>query len=428
MSFKKTHKAKHSNKSGKNILPFLRKKPSQKKESGILAQKTSFKKIKTPKQEPLLKKKSGQMKPKVSHSASKNSKKTNSKQVIFSQNLTLLSKESITKEVQQSSKKSSHSKAIDLSKLKQEIEQGLRNSKIPQEEAQIQIEKQRAPIKQFGDLAEKNFKQNQLNPEGLKASKGKDLARIVKKKRGKKEYLLTGIEGFDQLLEHGIPRGNAVIVAGGAGSGKTLFCLQSIYNHAKKGRKCLYMSFEESETNLLSHMEDFGWDDKKILKNIKIQRFSPFDITRSVDALLMKAKGELLIDLDPIIFPKGFKPELVILDSLTAVASAFSGKEDSYRIYIEQLFRFFEGVDTTALLITETEQVPKVFSQTGVEEFLADGVVVLYAIKRGNVRENAIEVLKMRGEHHQKKIVALEISENGIVVYPDQEVFGDIGE
>ncbi|MEK6899939.1 MAG: ATPase domain-containing protein, partial [Nanoarchaeota archaeon] len=158
-----------------------------------------------------------------------------------------------------------------------------------------------------------------------------------------------------------------------------------------------------------------------------IKRFNPFDITRSVDALLMKAKGELLIDVEPIIFPDNFVPSVLVVDSLTAIASAFTGKEDTYRIYIEQLFRFFEKIGATAFLITETEQMPKMFSTSGVEEFLADGVIVLYAIKKGNVRENAIEILKMRGEKHQKKIVAMQISNVGITVFPEQEIFSELG-
>lgn len=66
-------------------------------------------------------------------------------------------------------------------------------------------------------------------------------------------------------------------------------------------------------------------------------------------------------------------------------------------------------------------------SQEGVEEFLADGVVVLYNLKHGNVRENAIEVLKLRGASHQKKIAAMQVTGDGIVVYPEQEVFSEIG-
>lgn len=255
-----------------------------------------------------------------------------------------------------------------------------------------------------------------------------NLLKVELKHKGVKGYIKTGVPGFDDLFEHGIPQGNTVLVAGGAGSGKTIFCLQTLAYHAAKGDKCFYMSFEESEDRLKQHMKEFGWNADKMVKEgkLKIQRTNPFDITRNVDALLAQQKGELLIDIEPIILPSNFKPDFVVLDSLTAIASAFTGKEDSYRIYIEQLFRFFEKIGCTTFLITETEQVPKIFSQSGVEEFLADGVVVLYNIKRGDVRENAIEVLKMRGEKHQKKIVALQITDAGVIVYPDQEVFGGL--
>ena len=247
-------------------------------------------------------------------------------------------------------------------------------------------------------------------------------------KEGVKEekYILTGIPGFDGLFERGIPKGSAVLVAGGAGTGKSIFCLQTLFSHAMHGDRCIYVTFEELGEKLKQHMRDFGWDPGKVEKNLYIHQVSPFEISRSVDAMLMKEKGELLIDVDPVFFPENFKPDFVALDSLSAVASAFTGKTDSYRIYIEQLFRFFEKLGATTFLITETKQVPEVFSATGVEEFLADGVIVLYSVRRGNIRENAIEVLKMRGEHHQKKIVAMQITDKGVVVYPDQELFGGV--
>ncbi len=240
------------------------------------------------------------------------------------------------------------------------------------------------------------------------------------------EYVKTGIAGLDQLFDKGIPKGSTVVVAGGAGSGKTILGLQILAQHASHGEKCLYMSFEESEERLIHHMEDFGWEPRTYTAegNLLIRRFNPFDITRSVDALLMEEKGELLIDVQPVILPEGFVPTFVVVDSLTAIASAFSGKETSYRVYIEQLFRFFENLGATAFLISETKQIPTVYSTTGVEEFLADGVIVLYSLRVGNVRENAIEVLKLRGAKHQKKIVAMQVTDQGIVVYPEQEVFG----
>ena len=73
------------------------------------------------------------------------------------------------------------------------------------------------------------------------------------------------------------------------------------------------------------------------------------------------------------------------------------------------------------------QNIPEIYSKTGVEEFLADGVIVIYHIKKGNLRERAIEVLKLRGVAHKSKIVAMQIvSEKGIEVYPEQQIFGNI--
>ncbi|MFH0956336.1 MAG: ATPase domain-containing protein [Candidatus Aenigmatarchaeota archaeon] len=237
-------------------------------------------------------------------------------------------------------------------------------------------------------------------------------------------FMKTGVEGLDGLFRDGIPKNSSVLIAGGAGSGKTLLSLQILYNAAKAGKKCFYMSFEESEERLRSHMGKFGWVLGENEKNLAIKRFNLFDITRYIDALLAKQSGDLLIDVKPVMFPKGFVPEMIVVDSLTAIASAFYGKGETYRLYIEQLFRFFEEQNVTTFLISETNQDPKVFSPTGVEEFLADGVIVLYSIRRGNVRENGIEVLKMRGAKHEKKVVAMQILDNkGVEIYPEQEVF-----
>jgi len=247
------------------------------------------------------------------------------------------------------------------------------------------------------------------------------------RKASKDEWVQTGISGFDNLLEKGIPKGTSTLLCGGPGSGKTIFGLQTLIYGATQGEKCLYMTFEESENRLRKHMHDFGWNPEKLEKagNLVIKRYDPFSITRQVEALLAKAKGELLIDVKPVLFPGKFKPDRIILDSLSAIAAAFVGKEESYRIYIEQLFKLFEELNATSFLISESSEIPVKLTSSGVEEFLADGVIVMYNIQRGNVRENAIEVLKLRGAKHQKKVVAMEIiSGKGLEVYPEQEVFG----
>lgn len=259
----------------------------------------------------------------------------------------------------------------------------------------------------------------------------------VEESKKTKEFVNTGIPGFDKLFKHGIPKGSPVVIAGGAGSGKTIFCLQMLAHQASQGKKCYYMSFEENEDRLIEHMRDFGWDPEKLINsgNLKIKRFLTSEIYYydkdknlggEIQAMMTKDVDPLLMELEPLAVTEaaGFKPDFIVIDSLTAISSTFLGKEQSYRFYIERLFRFFERVGSTNFLITETKQIPEVFSPTGVEEFLADGVIVFYNIRRENIRESAIEVLKMRGESHEKKIVAMQITDKGITVYPDQEVFG----
>lgn len=267
-------------------------------------------------------------------------------------------------------------------------------------------------------------------PEGLRRQRVSIIQSLPQDKRERlkssREWLKVGISGFDALLDQGIPRRTSILVCGGPGSGKTIFCLQTLAFGASKGERCLYLTFEESEQRLKDHMDDFGWDWRGMEHkgNLLIKRFNPFDVTRQVEAMLERAKGELLIDIKPLLFPVGFKPDRIVVDSLSAIAAAFVGKEETYRIYIEQLFKIFEEIGATSFLISESTDVAHKLTTSGVEEFLADGVVVLYNFKRGNVRENAVEVLKLRGAKFQKKIVAMQVTgEEGIVVYPDQEVF-----
>ena len=258
-------------------------------------------------------------------------------------------------------------------------------------------------------------------------------------KKKKKEYIKTGIPGFDKLFRNGIPKGSPIIVAGGTGSGKTIFCLQLLAHQAALGKKCYYMSFEESTNKLIEHIKDFGWDPDKLIKSgkLRIKRFLTSEIYYydkdknlggDIQAMMTKDIDPLLMELEPLAVTDeaGFHPDFIVIDSLTSISSTFRGKEQSYRFYVERLFRFFEKIGSTNFLITETKQIPEVFSPTGVEEFLADGLIVFYNIRQNNIRETAVEILKMRGEKHEKKIVAMQITDKGITVYPDQEVFGKI--
>jgi KaiC/GvpD/RAD55 family RecA-like ATPase len=238
------------------------------------------------------------------------------------------------------------------------------------------------------------------------------------------ERVKTGIPGFDELVGGGIEKNSIVLVAGGTGSGKTNFSSQFLYYGAVNGEKGLYITFEENPEQIKRHLANFGMDFDKLEKKGKIRfvKVDVFQIAKAVEAALLKAKGELMIKLKglPTIIPPRFKPQRIVVDSLSALAAVF--KTENYRYFIFQFFSQLKETGATTFAISETGQEPTEYSRTGIEEFLGDGVIVLYNIKHGDTRLRALEVLKMRGIKHEKKIVPFKITNRGIVVYPKQSI------
>lgn len=252
------------------------------------------------------------------------------------------------------------------------------------------------------------------------------------KEKYQKESIYTGIKGFDKLTREGIPKGNALLVEGGPGSGKTVFCLSLARNFCEAGKKVLYMSFEEPEENLKSHLSKFGWDPEKYEKsgNLRIKRFNALDVARSVEALLSEAKKELLIDVQPVLIPKDFQPDIVLIDSLTSIGSAFSGEVSRFRIYMEQLFRYLEKNKITSFLIRETANpthTGRSFMEKGeAVSFLSDGIISIYnVIYENGLRDRAIEIIKLRGVEIDRRIVKADVvGKKGFVVYSDKTLKG----
>lgn len=242
--------------------------------------------------------------------------------------------------------------------------------------------------------------------------------------------LKTGISGFDQLMEMGgFEQSNVILVSGGCGSGKSLFSMQFLYDGCKNNQKCLHIGFQEPPEKLRSITSRFGMDlttyEKK--KSLILARINPFDLAKLIEAKLMQAKGKLKIEFGKKgileMVPKGFVPNRIVIDSLSSLSVAFQDQQEVYRRYVDHLFRTFAETNAVTLAITETEQEPSKYSRSGVEEFVADGVVVLYNIGKEGSRVRAIEVLKMRGTNHFKGLVPFEITDNGIVVHPQEKVF-----
>jgi circadian clock protein KaiC len=254
------------------------------------------------------------------------------------------------------------------------------------------------------------------------------------KAKQKFKYFMPDVPGVEGLFTHGIPSGAAVLVEGGPGSGKTIFCLQSCVGACKRGIKVLFMSFEEPEYRLREHLREFNFEPEEYERRgiLKIKRFNALDIARSVEALLSEAKKELLIEIQPVLIPQDFKPDLIFVDSLTSISSAFSGEENRFRIYMEQLFRYLEANRITSFLIRETPAPTHIGLGYGggqggeAVSFLSDGIIVIYNVfPETGERKRAMEILKMRGEAIHRKLVEMDISSGkGMTIYPDKIVKG----
>ncbi len=239
-----------------------------------------------------------------------------------------------------------------------------------------------------------------------------------------------GIPGFSKLFE-GSPKKNvSFLISGESGSGKTIFSLQTLYNAAKLGHKCLYVSLEESSEKLISYMHEFGWNPDPLIKKglLKIVKIDPFKVAQSIERSyheLVRDKYmpglehiQKLLEADP-------KIEIVVIDSISVVEAIFLSKKELYRLHLQQLFDFFEKNNITLFVISESGVSPSEYAPRGVEEFLADIVILMYNIRQGDARTSAIEVFKARGMKHLKRIVPMRIESNGISIYPNLKVFSE---
>src|SRR3989344_1342323 len=134
----------------------------------------------------------------------------------------------------------------------------------------------------------------------------------------KSDRVPTGIPGFDKLIGGGFVRGSTNLLAGGTGSGKSIFSMEFLYNGASRfNEPGLYICFEENINSLKEDAKLFGWDFDKLEKNKKITflYLTPYTTT-DLQSLLAEE------------IPKS-KAKRVIIDSISVFAMALN---DLYRI------------------------------------------------------------------------------------------------
>ena len=223
------------------------------------------------------------------------------------------------------------------------------------------------------------------------------------------ERIPTGIPGLDNLIQGGFPRGSLIVVAGNPGSGKTILSSQFLYYGAVDyGERGIYVSFAENRKSFMSNLANLG------LNFVKLEKERKF---KFLDMVTMKEEG-MATALEMIVGEiYSFKASRLVIDSFTAIAQAFKEKIDVRTVLHTILGKIVREMGCTTLLLVE---VPIGEQRIGlsIEEFIADGIIVLETIVDGlEIKRRAI-IRKMRGTEHSLKYHNLIFSKNGIMFTP----------
>jgi len=224
----------------------------------------------------------------------------------------------------------------------------------------------------------------------------------------------TGIEGLDQLLYGGLLRGDALLVAGAPGSGKTSLGMQFLYNGIiKYGEPGLFITFEEFPERIYRDAANYGWDFRALEHQGKLKvLFTSADVLQQDIVRDQGIVSEMIAEIGAA---------RVVVDSISNLHDA----EEHPRQFREAVYGLVNALkreSLSALLIRELPEKEEI--GTGPEEFVADGLVLLTRGHVGGHNMRFIEVIKSRGSPHIAIPSLFFLGEGGIQVLPPfQEPF-----
>jgi len=223
----------------------------------------------------------------------------------------------------------------------------------------------------------------------------------------------TGITGFDQITEGGLPRNRTTLISGSAGSGKTLLGLDFLISGAARyNERGVFMSFEETKDELYKDAASLHLDLRGLVTQKKIVLEYVLLERRDVRESEFNLEG-LLIRLDHAIDSIG--ATRVVLDS---IESLFSGLSDVgiLRLEVKRLFRWLKSKHVTA--IVTGEPVHGFYTRHGLEEYVSDCIIYLDNRVSEQISVRRIRVIKYRGSNHGTNEYPFVIARAGLSVIP----------
>ena len=224
----------------------------------------------------------------------------------------------------------------------------------------------------------------------------------------------TGISGMDEITGGGLPKGRPTLIAGGAGCGKTLFAMEFLVNGASRyDEPGVFVAFEENAEELAQNFASLGFD----LNDLTRQKKLIVDYIR-IERTEIEEAGEY--DLDGLFIRLGHAIDTigakrVVLDTIEVLFGALKN-QGILRAELHRLFRWLKDKGVTAIVTAERGEGS--ITRFGLEEYVADCVIMLDHRINEQISTRRLRIVKYRGSLHGTNEYPFLIGKNGISVLP----------
>ena len=208
------------------------------------------------------------------------------------------------------------------------------------------------------------------------------------------QRISTGIPELDALLRGGYVRGRTYVLAGDAGTGKTIACLQFLMGGLARGEKAVYVTVDERPGEIVDSAASFSWDLQSHIqeKSLVILDASPYFGARGAAD---KGIDPQKIVADLANYAKRLNATLLIIDPITPLilpTDPTGASQDQAR----SLMQLVQSQLNTTNLVTAHLPRGGASASGGVEEFLASGVLQLKVSEIDGKYRRALTIKKMR--------------------------------
>ncbi|MFB6267845.1 MAG: KaiC domain-containing protein [Halodesulfurarchaeum sp.] len=230
------------------------------------------------------------------------------------------------------------------------------------------------------------------------------------------ERIDVGIEGLDEMIQGGVPKRSLIVTVGGAGTGKTTFGLQFLQRALENDERAVFISLEESRERILQTAREKGWEFEaaEAAGDLAVIDLDPVDMANSLTSI----RNELprLVE--------DFGASRLVLDSVSLLEMMYD-QQATRRTEIYDFARSLKEAGVTTMLTSEADEDNPYASRYGIIEYLTDAVFVLRYVRPDDFRETrlAIEIQKIRDANHSRETKPYEITNTGISVYRQANIF-----